>query len=94
MSTISSISPGEILATEFLRPLGLSRQELAASVGVPPRQINGIIRGTCRIGPDIALRLAGFFGTSDRFWTNLQVRYDLDRLRDRRRRGRRWNRMA
>ncbi len=82
--------PGEILREEFLEPLGLSQYRLAKETSVPPRRINEIVRGTRAISADTALRLSRFFGTSERFWLNLQSHYDLeiekDRLGDRLRR--------
>jgi addiction module HigA family antidote len=77
------IHPGEILAEEFLEPLGVSQYRLALAIGVPPRRINEIVHGKRRVSADTALRLARFFGTSDRFWMNLQNRYDLEIERDR-----------
>jgi addiction module HigA family antidote len=82
--------PGEVLREEFLEPLGLSQYRLAKETSVPPRRINEIVRGTRAISADTALRLSRFFGTSERFWLNLQSHYDLeiekDRLGDRLRR--------
>ena len=75
--------PGEILAEEFLEPLGISQYRLAMAIGVPPRRINEIVPGKRRISADTALRLARYFGTSDRFWMNLQNRHDLEIERDR-----------
>ena len=72
------IHPGEILLEEFLRPLGISQYRLARAIGVPPRRINEIVHGKRAISPDTALRLSRALGTSDRFWMNLQTRYDLD----------------
>jgi antitoxin HigA-1 len=87
---LSPIHPGEILLEEFLEPLGLSQYRLAKETSVPPRRINEIVRGTRAISADTALRLSRFFGTSERFWLNLQSHYDLeiekDRLGDRLRR--------
>jgi addiction module HigA family antidote len=77
------IHPGEILLEEFLRPLGISQYRLARDVRVPPRRINEIVRGQRAISADTALRLAHFFQTSERFWLNLQMRYDLEREKDR-----------
>jgi len=77
------IHPGELLLHEFLEPLGISQYRLAKDVSVPPRRINEIVHGTRAITADTALRLARFFGTSDRFWLNLQTRYDLEVERDR-----------
>ena len=84
------IHPGEILREEFLAPLAISQYRLAKETSVPPRRINEIVRGSRAISADTALRLARYFGTSERFWLNLQARYDLevekDRLGDRLRR--------
>jgi antitoxin HigA-1 len=80
---MSPVHPGEILLTEFLEPLELSQYQLAKSVGVPARRINEIVHGQRRISADTALRLARFFGTSERFWMNLQSRYDLEIEKDR-----------
>ena len=72
------IHPGEILLEEFLIPLSISQYRLANAIAVPPRRINEIGHGKRGISPDTALRLARALGTSDRFWMNLQTRYDLD----------------
>lgn len=77
------IHPGEILQEEFLAPLGITQYRLAKATSVPPRRINEIVRGERAITADTALRLARYFGTSDRFWLNLQARYDLEREKDR-----------
>jgi antitoxin HigA-1 len=77
------VHPGEILLEEFLRPLGVSQYQLAKEIRVPARRINEIVHGQRRISADTALRLARFFGTSERFWINLQSRYDLEVERDR-----------
>jgi addiction module HigA family antidote len=77
------IHPGEILMEEFLEPLGISQYRLAKDISVPPRRINEIVHGKRSITADTALRLARFFGTTDRFWLNLQVRYDLEVEKDR-----------
>ncbi len=68
----------EILLEEFLNPLGISQYRLAATISVPARRINEIVHGKRSISPDTALRLSRALGTSDRFWLNLQNRYDLD----------------
>ncbi len=81
------IHPGEILLEEFLEPMGISQYRLAKDISVPPRRINEIVHGKRAITPDTALRLSRYFGLSERFWVNLQARYDLeiekDRLSDR-----------
>ncbi len=80
---LAPVHPGEILLEDFLRPLGLTQYRLAKSLSVPPRRINEIVLGKRAVTADTALRLARFFGTSDRFWLNLQASYDLDVERDR-----------
>ena len=77
------VHPGEILLDEFLTPLGLSQYRLARDVSVPPRRINEIVRGSRAVTADTALRLARYFGTSERFWLNLQAHYDLEVEKDR-----------
>lgn len=78
MSAHEPIHPGEILLEEFLKPFGVSQYALAKVVGVSPRRINEIVHGTRAITPDTALRLSRAFDVSDRFWLNLQNRYDLE----------------
>jgi addiction module HigA family antidote len=79
---MSPVRPGEILLA-FLEPLGASQYELAKAMGMPTRGINGIVHGQRRISADTALRLARYFGTSERFWMNLQLRYDIEIEKDR-----------
>lgn len=75
---INPIHPGEVLLEEFLKPMGLSQNKLALSIGVPPRRINEIVLEKRKITADTALRLERFFGTSSEFWLGLQSQYDLD----------------
>ena len=82
-TTIDPIHPGEILLEEFLAPLELSQYRLAKEISVPARRINEIVHGKRRISADTALRLSRFFGTSERFWLNLQLRYDLETEKER-----------
>ena len=77
------IHPGEILLEEFLRPMGISQYRLAKSISVPPRRINELVHGNRGVTADTALRLSRFFGTSERFWMNLQARFDLELQKDR-----------
>ena len=77
------IHPGEILLEEFLKPMEISQYRLAKSVSVPARRINEIVHGKRSITADTALRLSMFFGMSDRFWLNLQIKYDLELEKDR-----------
>jgi addiction module HigA family antidote len=79
---LDPIHPGEILDEEFLTPLEISQYRLAKDVSVPARRINEIVQGKRGISADTALRLARYFGTSERFWINLQSHYDLELEKD------------
>jgi len=74
-------SPGEMLAQEFLGPLGLSQNQLAMNIHVPATRIGEIVRGKRAVTPDTALRLARFFGNSPEFWLNLQQLHDLTKAK-------------
>lgn len=80
---MSPIHPGEVLLEDFLKPLGVSQYRAAKDLRVPPRRINEIVHGIRSITADTALRLARYFGTTDRFWLNMQARYDLEVEKDR-----------
>jgi len=69
--------PGEMLLEEFLKPMGITQKELSDSIHVPYQRINEIINRKRGVTPSTALRLARFFGTSEDFWLNLQLRWDL-----------------
>jgi addiction module HigA family antidote len=77
------IHPGEILLEEFLKPMGISQYRVAKDINVSPRRINEIVHGKRSISADTALRLSRYFGLSERFWMNLQSRYDLEMEKDR-----------
>ncbi len=80
---IPPIHPGDVLMDDYLEPLGVTQHKLAIAIGVPPRRINEIVHGKRRITADTALRMARYFRTFERFWMNLQGRYDLEVERDR-----------
>ena len=80
---LAPVHPGEILLEEFLNPLGISQYRLAKDISVSPRRINEIVRGQRSITADTGLRLARYFQTTERFWLNLQTRYDLEIEKDR-----------
>jgi addiction module HigA family antidote len=80
---IPPVHPGEILFEEFLNPYGISQYRLAKDISVPPRRINEIVHGKRAITADTGLRLSRYFGTSERFWLNLQSRYELEVEKDR-----------
>lgn len=80
---LTPVSPGEILLEEFLTPLNITQYRLAKDIRVPQSRLTAITNGGRSISADTALRLARYFGTSDLFWLNLQIRYDLEVERDR-----------
>lgn len=79
---IPPIHPGEILLEDFLEPMGISQYKLSKDISVPPRRINEIVQGKRSVSADTALRLSRYFGLSERFWLNLQSRYDLEVEKD------------
>ena len=80
---LAPVHPGEVLLEEYLEPLGLSQYRLAQDISVPARRINEIVHGKRAVTADTALRLARYFSTTERFWLNLQARFDLETERDR-----------
>jgi addiction module HigA family antidote len=76
------IHPGEILIKEFLEPMGITQYRLAKDISVSPRRINEIVHGKRSVTADTALRLSRYFGTSEKFWMNLQTRYDMELYKD------------
>ncbi|MGH7885589.1 MAG: HigA family addiction module antitoxin [Thermodesulfobacteriota bacterium] len=79
---LTPIHPGEILLEEFLNPMNISQYRLSKETNMPPRRINEIVHGKRSITANTALRLSRFFGTTERFWLNLQTRYDLEVEKD------------
>ena len=73
--------PGEMLLEEFIEPMGITQRELATSIHVPYQRINEIVNMKRGVTPSTALRLAKFFGMSEDFWLNLQLRWDLYKAR-------------
>lgn len=79
---LAPVHPGEVLFEEFLKPMNLSQNRLALSIGVPARRINEIVLGKRGITADTALRLARYFGMSPHFWMGIQMDYALDVAED------------
>jgi addiction module HigA family antidote len=79
---LAPVHPGEVLAEEFLKPLGLSANALATKIGVPGNRVSLIVAGKRSVTGDTALRLAAAFGTTPEFWMGLQGRYDLEVARE------------
>jgi addiction module HigA family antidote len=82
MKKLPPIHPGEILLEEFLEPMKITQSRLAKDIGVAPRTVSEIVQGKRSITPNTALRLSLYFGLSERFWLNLQSRYDLESEKD------------
>ncbi len=80
---IPPVHPGEVLAEDFLLPLGITQYRLAREMRVYPRRINEIVQGKRAVTADTALRLSRFLGTSPELWLNMQTFYDLEVARDR-----------
>ena len=76
------IHPGEILREEFLSPLGMSANKLALALRVPATRINDIVNEKRGITADTALRLSRYFGTTPKFWTNMQASWELEVAED------------
>ena len=79
---LAPIHPGEILLEEFLKPMKISQYRLAKDINVPPRRVNEIVLGKRSITADTALRLSEYFGLSEKFWLNLQMKYNLEIAKD------------
>ena len=82
MANLAPIHPGEVVVQHLLTPLQLTHDHLGICIGAAPRRVNEIVHGKRGITADTALRLARYFGTTDRFWLNLQTRYDLEMEKD------------
>ena len=80
--TMPPIHPGEILAEEFMKPLGLSQSGLAIALRIPNQRVHDLVHGRRNITLDTAARLARYFGVGTAFWMNLQTHYDLEKAED------------
>jgi len=76
----TSITPGEILLEEYLKPMGISQNAMARAIGVPPRAVNEIVLGKRSITPAMSIRFAAFFGQTDNFWRGIQTECDFRAL--------------
>ncbi len=74
---LSPITPGDVLLEEFLKPLGVTQNQLAKDINVPANRISQIVNGKRDITADTALRLGKYFGIEPEFWLNLQIRYNM-----------------
>ncbi|MCF8296071.1 MAG: HigA family addiction module antidote protein [Saprospiraceae bacterium] len=83
MEKLPNIHPGEVLMEEFLLPLKISAYRLSKEIGIPQTRISEILKGNRRITADTALRLSYFFSNSAKFWLGLQIDYDLEEEKER-----------
>lgn len=77
MEKINTITPGEILLEEFIKPLKISAYRLAKDTGMPATRVSQILKGKRKITADTALRLSKYFGNSADFWMGIQDEFDL-----------------
>ena len=78
MKNLKNIHPGEVLAEEFLTPLGITAYRLSKDIGIPQTRISEIIKCRRRITADTALRLSKYFNNSAKFWLGLQDDFDIE----------------
>ena len=76
-----AVHPGEILREEFLQPMGISPYRLAVELHVSAPTVNDIVREKRGITPEMAARLAKYFGTSEQFWLNLQDAFAIHEVK-------------
>ena len=74
-------SPGDVLRSEYLEPLGISLADLATAIGVFEGRLNALIAGDEKMTVELSLRLARYFSTAADFWVRLQVEHDMERAR-------------
>ena len=78
MNKLSPVTPGELLAEEFLKPMGITNYRLAKEIGVPAQRIGDIVAGKRSISADTDLRLCRFFGLSNGYWLRAQAAHDTE----------------
>jgi antitoxin HigA-1 len=81
--TVTNNHPGRVILEEFLAPRGISMSRLANDIGVSARRIYELVQGQWSINSDLAHRLAHYFGVSERYWLDLQARYDREQVKER-----------
>ncbi|MBE0427976.1 MAG: HigA family addiction module antidote protein [Nitrospirae bacterium] len=79
--------PGDILKCEFMEPLGITQTQLAKELGTTFRTINEIVNHKRGISAEMAVRLARYFGTTEELWLNLQIQYDLYRVKEKKKKA-------
>ena len=78
MKVLENIHPGEVLLKEFLEPMGITAYRLSKETAIPQTRISQILKGKRRITADTAIRFERFFGTTAKFWLNLQASFDVE----------------
>ena len=78
MKKLDPITPGELLAEDFLKPMGISKYRLAKEIGVPAQRIGEIVAGKRAVTADTDLRLCRFFGLSNGYWLRAQAAHDTE----------------
>ena len=78
---LATPTAGEILAEEFMKPLGISAYRLALDIHVPISRVQDILHGRRKITADTSIRLAKYFGVSDSYFFNIQNDIDLRNAR-------------
>lgn len=77
------VTPGEMLAEEFLKPLGLTQKAFADHIGVDTKTVNRLIKGHTAVTPELAVKFAAAFSMSAEFWLNLQHAVDIWKVHQR-----------
>ena len=78
MKKLKNIHPGEVLAMEFLKPMGISAYMLSKQTGLSQTRLSQIIAGKRSVTAETALKLGKFFDVPAEFWMNLQTLYDIE----------------
>lgn len=73
---------GEILTEEFMEPMNLTAYKLAQEIHVPTSRIQDILHDRRKITADTSLRLAKYFGVSDRYFLDLQNDIEIRNLKE------------
>ena len=73
--------PGEVLREEYLEPLKIGTEELAAAIGMLEGRLKGLLAGQEKVTVEMSMRLARYFSTAADFWIRLQVEHDMERAR-------------
>lgn len=81
MSFIPTPTVGEILQEEFMKPLGITAYRLAQDIHVPTSRVQDILHNRRKVTADTSLRLAKYFGVSDRYFLDIQNDIDIRNMK-------------